>query len=126
MQTLIGVWRLVEARAFDDSGKELLSPLGPHPMGVAIFDAERSMAMACDARGTLPPGIGRAFVAYCGRYTFDGTQLVTHVDGASGPDMLEDQVRHIHFDTSTRMTVIPASRLFGRNSGLELLWERVG
>ena len=126
MQTLIGVWKLVQARAFDETGNELPSPLGPQPMGVAIFDAERSMAMACDARATLPPGIRRAFAAYCGNYTFDGTKLVTRVDGASGPDMLEDQVRHIRFDTSTRMTVIPASRLFDRNSGLELVWERVG
>jgi hypothetical protein len=40
--------------------------------------------------------------------------------------MLEDQVRHIRFDSPTRMTIIPASRLFGRSNGLELVWERVG
>ena len=82
--------------------------------------------MACDARETLPPGIRRAFAAYCGSYTFDGKELVTRVDGASGPDMLENQVRHIRFDTPDRMTVIPVSRLFGQSAGLELVWDRVG
>lgn len=84
------------------------------------------MAMACDGSATLPPAAKRAFAAYCGAYTFDGTKLVTHVDGASGPDMLEDQVRQIRFDTPTRMTVIPASRLFDQGADLELVWERVG
>ena len=92
MQTLVGVWKLVEARAFGEDGNEVPAPLGPNPMGVAIFDPTRSMAMACDARATLPAGIRRAFAAYCGSYTFDGAELVTHVDGASGPDLLEDQI----------------------------------
>jgi hypothetical protein len=125
-QTLIGVWKLVEARALGEDGNELPSPLGPQPMGIAIFDAGRSMAMACNGSATLPPATKRAFAAYCGAYSFDGTKLVTKVDGASGPDLLEDQVRQIRFDTPTRMTVIPVSRLFDRGAGLELVWERVG
>src|ERR1700723_2520298 len=82
MQTLVGVWKLIETRAFNGAGREVPSPFGPQPMGVAIFDAERGMAMGCDSRTTLPPEAKRAFVAYCGRYTFDGTKLVTHADGA--------------------------------------------
>src|ERR1700760_2301104 len=37
----------------------------------------------------------RAFAADCGRYTFDGTKAVTHIEGASSPEMMEDQVRHV-------------------------------
>ena len=114
MPSLIGVWKLVEARAFDDAGREVPSPLGPHPMGVAVIDTDRIMAMAGDGRTTLPPEVQRAFAAYCGRYTFDGTKAVTHVDGASSPEMMEDQVRHIRFDGSSRMIVVPVSRLFGQ------------
>ena len=33
MQNFIGVWKLVEARAFDDDGHEVPSPMGPEPMG---------------------------------------------------------------------------------------------
>ena len=39
--------------------------------------------MAGDGRDSAPPEAKRAFAAYCGRYTFDGTKLVTRVDGAS-------------------------------------------
>src|ERR1700749_363572 len=95
----------------------------PQPMGGAIFDAERGMAMGCDGRATLPPEIKRAFVAYCGNYTFDGTKLVTRVDGASSGELWEDQIRHIRFDGPVRMTVVPVSRLLGRNGGIELVWE---
>lgn len=124
MQTLVGVWKLVEARAFDEAGQEVLSPLGPRPMGVVIIGAERMMAMAGDGRTELPVETKRAFAAYCGTYTFDGTQAVTRVDGASGLEMMEDQVRHIRFDGPARMIVVPVSRLFGRGGGLELVWER--
>jgi len=51
---------------------------------------------------------------------------VTVVDGASSPEMKEDQVRHIRFEGSRRMIVVPVSRLFGRGAGLELFWERIG
>jgi len=61
MPSLVGVSKLVEARAFDDVGQEVPSPLGPHPMGVAIIDAERIMAMAGDGRTALPPEVRRAF-----------------------------------------------------------------
>jgi hypothetical protein len=70
--------------------------------------------------------ISRVFAAYCGNYTFDGTKAVTVVDGASSPEMKEDQVRHIRFEGSRRMIVVPVSRLFGRGAGLELVWERIG
>ena len=126
MPSLVGVWKLVEARAFDDAGQEVPSPLGPRPMGVAIIDAERIMAMAGDGQTELPPEAKRVFAAYCGRYTFDGTKAVTRVDGASGPEMMEDQVRHIRFNGPKHMIVAPVSRLFGRGSGLELVWERCG
>jgi len=126
MESLVGVWKLVEAHAFDDAGGEVSSPLGPHPMGVAIIDAERIMAMAGDARRAMPLEVSRVFAAYCGNYTFDGTKAVTVVDGASSPEMKEDQVRHIRFEGSRRMIVVPVSRLFGRGAGLELVWERIG
>jgi hypothetical protein len=127
MHSLVGVWKLIEVRAFDDAGRELPSPLGPEPMGVATFGAERAIVSAGDGRVTLPPEVSkRVFAAYCGRYTFDGTKYVCQVDGASSPDMFVDQVRHVRFDGPTRMTVIPVSRLFGQSGGLEMLWERVG
>jgi Lipocalin-like domain len=107
MQSLVGVWKLVEVHAFGESGRDVASPVGPQPLGVAIINAERVMAMAGDGRATEVAN--RAFAAYSGNYTFDGTKAVTRVDGASSPAMLEDRVRHIRFDSPARMTMIPAS-----------------
>jgi hypothetical protein len=83
MQSLVGVWKLVEAHAFDASGQEVPSPMGPEPLGVAIFTAECALATGYDGRSTLSPDAKRAFVAYCGPYTFDGTEYVCRVDAAS-------------------------------------------
>ena len=126
MQSLVGVWKLVEAHAFDASGQEVPSPMGPEPLGVAIFTAECALATGCDGRSTLSPDAKRAFVAYCGPYTFDGTEYVCRVDGASSPDLFPDQVRQVRFESLTRMIVIPMSRLFGEGAGLELTWDRLG
>jgi hypothetical protein len=42
MQNFAGtMWKLIEASAFDDEGHELPPPFGKHPMGFAIFEAER-------------------------------------------------------------------------------------
>jgi Lipocalin-like domain len=125
MNGLVGVWKLIEVRAFDETGRAMPSPFGPQPMGVAIFDVERVMAMGGDGRTALSPETKRTFVAYGGKYTFDGTKLVTRVDGASSPDLLEDQVRHTRFDGPRRMTAVPISRLLDRSGGVELVWERV-
>jgi len=38
-QSLIGTWKLLWARAFDDAGQELPLPFGPRPMGIAVFHA---------------------------------------------------------------------------------------
>jgi hypothetical protein len=77
MQSLVGIWKLVEARAFDDAGHEVPSPLGPEPMGGLFVEAERIMVIVGDGRVTLPPDAPkRVFLAYSGPYTFDGTRYV--------------------------------------------------
>jgi hypothetical protein len=127
MQTLVGTWKLIEARAFDEAGNEMPSPLGPTPMGFVLFEAERMIGAVADGRPAMPPDAPqRAFFSYTGRYEFDGETLVTRVDGASSPDGFADQVRRITFQGSDRIVVVPLSRVLDRSSGLELIWERVG
>lgn len=128
MQTLSGtMWKLIEASAFDEEGHELASPLGPVPIGFAIFEAERMMVAVVDGRSSLPADVtSRAFVAYSGRYTFDGTVLVTNVDSRSSPDLVEQQVRHVCFESPTRISVSPKNDVLGRDAGLKFVWERVG
>ena len=127
MQNLFGTWKLIEARAFDDAGNETLSPLGPKPMGLVLFEAERMIGTVADGRPAMPPDTQqRAFFSYTGAYQFDGETLTTRVDGASSPDGFVDQVRRITFQGPDRIVVVPLSRVLDRSSGLELIWERVG
>ena len=127
MESLVGIWKLVEARAFDDAGHEVPSPLGPQPMGGLFVEAERIMVIVGDGRVTLPPDAPRrVFGAYSGPYTFDGTRYVCHPDSASSPELLADQIRGVRFEGPTRMVVHPLSRLLDRGAGLEFVFERIG
>ena len=125
-QAIVGTWKLIEARAYDDAGHELAPPFGPKPMGIAVYSTERLIVVVADGRTFLPlDAPPRGFVSYTGNYQFDGTKLVTHADGASNPAMIRDQVRHIEFAGKDRYEARPISGLVGQNSGLQLVWERV-
>ena len=125
-QAIVGTWKLIEARAYDDAGHELAPPFGPTPMGIAVFSTERLIVVVADGRTSLPPDAPpRGFVSYTGNYQFDGTKLVTHADGASNPTMLKDQVRSIEFTGKDRYVARPISGLVGQNAGLQFVWERV-
>jgi hypothetical protein len=58
-----GIWKLVEARAFDDAGHEVPSPLGPEPMGGLFIEAERIMVIVGDGRVSLTAGCAKACVS---------------------------------------------------------------
>ena len=110
MSSLLGVWKLVNARAFDDAGRELPPPLGPQPMGVASFGAERMVGIIGDARASLPAeDPARPFLAYTGAYSFDGEVLTTKADDASRPELVVEQVRKVRFDGPDRITMTPVS-----------------
>jgi len=125
MANLVGRWKLIEARAFDETGNELEPPLGENPMGLIFYEAERMMVAVCDGSSTLPAEAAqRAFVCYIGSYQFDGEMLIVQVDSASSPEFLADQVRRIRFEHPDRYVALPLSA-DGRNSGLRLTWERI-
>jgi hypothetical protein len=126
MQSLIGTWKLVEACAFDENGKILSPPLGPKPMGIILYEAERMVVAVCDGRLIMPHGAAkRTFSSYTGKYNFDGEKLTVRVDGASSPDGFADQVRRIVFESSNRYVAVPLMPVLGRSSGLKLTWDRI-
>jgi hypothetical protein len=126
MKSLSGtMWRVTEARAFDNAGHKLL-PLGPHPIGFVVFEAERMIGALGDGRTSLPLGAPpRFFVAYTGTYKFNGVELITQADDASKPELIIEQVRHVRFESETCMVAVPVSGLPGQQSGIEVVWERV-
>ena len=49
MTSLLGRWKLIDARAFDEAGNELEPPLG-HPMGVILYEADRMIVAVGNGR----------------------------------------------------------------------------
>ena len=119
MGTLLGTWRLVDARAFGPDGAELAPPLGPDPIGIITYEAERMIVAV--ARADAPT----LFSGYAGRYSFDGETLTVMVDAAPDPTSPVEQVRRIRFDGPDRYLATPTMRVLGYDAGLRLTWERV-
>ena len=125
MTSLLGRWKLIDARAFDEAGNELEPPLGQNPMGVILYEADRMIVAVGDgSRNVSREAAQRTFVAYTGSYTFDGELLVVRVDGASSPAFSVDQVRRIRFEGPNRYVALPLLPE-GQSSGLKLTWERI-
>ena len=126
MNSLVGVWRLVAENAWSAAGEMRPNLYGPMGMGLLAFTADgRMMAMLSDGRPAPIDG-ARAFVSYCGDYTFDGARLVTQVDGASDPVFLsEPQVRDARLE-GNRLTLRPPVGFRGASDLVrELVWERI-
>ena len=96
-------------------------------MGRVVFNAEgRMMAVTCDGRPDLPPGSRREYSSYIGAYTFDGSLLVTRVDGASDPSRIgSDQVRGVRFEGERMVLSPPPRQTESGEQFRELTWERI-
>ena len=127
MRSIVGTWKLVAAAARDRDGNALPTPYGGKGMGRVVFSGEgRMMAVNCDGRPELPPGAPRAYSSYCGNYTFDGSRLVTRVDGASDPSRIgSDQVREVSFDGDRMILRPPPRQTEAGEEHRELTWERI-
>ena len=126
MDPLVGVWRLVAENACGAAGEPQPNLYGPMGMGLLAFTANgRMMAALSDGRPGRIDG-RRAFVSYCGDYTFDGARLVTRVDGASDPLFLsEPQVRDARLE-GDRLALRPPVGFRGASDLVrELVWERI-
>ncbi len=127
MPSIVGTWKLVAATARDAGGKVLPAPYGGKGLGRVMFNADgRMMAVTCDGRPELPPGTERGYSSYIGSYIYDGTRLVTRVDGSSDPSRIgSDQVRGVRFE-GERMILSPPPRATGAGEEYrELTWERI-
>jgi hypothetical protein len=97
----VGTWKLVRVIVKTADGSPRPMTYGPKGLGILTVTADgRMMAVLSDGRRTMPDGEERAFVAYCGNYTFDGTEFVTRVDGTTGSlsRMGSDQKRKVSFE----------------------------
>jgi len=102
-------------------------PYGGHASGRVVLGADgRMMAVTCDGRREIPDAGRREYSSYCGNYTFDGKQLITHVDAASDPTRMgSDQVRDVRFEDGLMVLRPPARTYGGAVEQRELYWEKI-
>jgi hypothetical protein len=126
-RSVIGVWRLVAAKATDETGKAVAPPYGPRGIGIISLSAEGRMTnVLVDGRATLPDGAKREHGSYCGNYTFDGSTLVTKVDAAADPARMgTQQVRKVRFDGERMVLIPPPAEVNGVKVTRELTWEKI-
>jgi hypothetical protein len=124
MDPLIGIWRLIDSRAWDVQGNSLPAPYGAHPLGQITFGNGRMLAALCN--GDSDAGPKRAYSSYGGPYSFDGTTLTVTVDVASDAKRIGGQQTREVVMTGDRMLLRPPQRLYGDElQRRELVWERV-
>jgi hypothetical protein len=126
MDPLIGIWRLVESRAWDEHGNSLDAPYGAYPLGQITFGNGRMLAALCNGDSDIAAGGKRAYSSYGGPYSFDGATLITTVDVASDPTRIGGtQTRGVVIE-GDKMVLRPPARLYGdEKQRRELVWQRV-
>ncbi|MEC7675244.1 MAG: lipocalin-like domain-containing protein, partial [Pseudomonadota bacterium] len=112
----------------DRAGHPLHPPLGGRAgLGRVTFGGDgRLVAVICHGRAEPPAGAPRAYMSYCGRFTYDGETLITRVDAAGDPARLgTDQVRKVHFEGETMVLTPPAATYDGVFQQRVLKWRRI-
>jgi Lipocalin-like domain len=79
------------------------------------------------AAGTEEQAEGfNTFLAYAGRYTLTGDEVVHHVDISSIQNYVgKDLVRTVKFQGDQITLVTPPTRLDGKTQIIELIWRRL-
>ena len=127
MTELVGTWRLVRAVSRDAAGNALPAPYDGQGLGRIVFTGDGRMAvMMIDARKDLPAGTKREYSGYCGTYSYDGKQLVTHVDCAPDQSRIgSDQPRGVRFENGLMILRPPARGEGASQEQRELSWEKI-
>lgn len=126
MDSIEGIWRLVESRAWDEHGNPLSAPYGAHPIGQIAFSQWRMLAALCNGDADVGSAAPRQYSSYGGRYTFDGATLETVVDIASDPARIGSRQTRGVVMKGEQMLLRPPVREYGKAlQRRELVWERV-
>lgn len=118
------VWRLTDVVSRDQSGHQMSPSLGPCPMGIFEFGANRVIGAIGD--GSPPVGGGQpalSYFSYTGPYRLEGDLLIVETDAASTPTLLSTQTRKIRFEGDDRMVLSPHPQ--AGSVITELGWERL-
>lgn len=138
---LTGDWRLRSWVSEAEDGSISL-PLGARAIGILVYSPDGTMITtiapperpALESRDPLRGGpdqerrsAAETFIAYSGRYAYDGTDVIHTVEMSLYPNWVGTrQVRHVRFsadDTVLELSTDPTT-LAGRTAIQRLIWER--
>jgi hypothetical protein len=128
MDSLDGVWRLVDSRAWNESSDRLAPlPYGTDPIGQLVFSRGRMLISLWSWDADPGPQRPSVLSSYGGRYTFDGSTLECDVAVASDPRLISgSQVRAVVMLAGDEMLLRPPARCQGTQlERRELVWQRV-
>jgi Lipocalin-like domain len=135
-ERLVGTWKLVSARSTSSTGEADAAPYGLNPSGFLTYnpDGRISALISYGGRKPLAPAASAqekaeafaTFIAYAGRYTFEGSQVVHHVEVASIQNYVNrDLVRSVRFEGDRLVLVTPPTPVNGKVQTIELTWQRL-
>lgn len=140
LNPLIGTWRLISYEARTAEG-DVSYPLGQDPSGFILYseDGYMSVTMMTSGRTDYASGDLRAgtteeklsaaetFLAYSGRYTFEGDRVLHHVEVSFFPNRVgTTQIRHLTLSGDTVTLSTPPMLMFGVERSARLAWKRAG
>lgn len=137
---ILGTWKLVSASSSTAGGERYDTPFGPGPTGFLTYTQDgRMMAMisyggrkrlsSSDSRSAPVEEQAEAFktfLAYAGRYTFNGDHVIHHVEISSIQDWVgTDLVRSIKFEGERITLSAPPISSDGKTLTFQLIWQRL-
>ena len=140
---LTGDWRLRDWSSVADDGG-VVQPMGPTPVGILVYSADGTMitTIAPAERPRMSSGdplrggpdeerrlAAETFIAYSGRYVYDGADVVHTVEMSLYPNWVGTrQIRHVRLsdDGNTLELATDPLALDGRRATQRLTWLRSG
>jgi hypothetical protein len=134
---LVGTWKLVSASSTTSAGDRDETPYGASPAGFLTYtdDGRVTALISYGGRKSLSFGGGapeeqaqafKTFLAYAGRYTFDGDKVTHHIEISSIENYVgKDLVRTVTFHQDRITLVTPPTPMNGKNQTVKLIWQRL-
>lgn len=124
---LVGTWKLMDITNKDADGNILRSSYGPDKMGLISFNENNCMMVVIrDGSDVTPTDRPLEYSSYTGRFTFDGTTLITHVEGSLPLERTgTDQVRPTRFEGNKVILTAPPVEIDGVVNFRDLTWEKI-
>jgi hypothetical protein len=134
---LVGTWKLISASSTTSAGDRDETPYGPGPAGFLTYTADGRVTalISYGGRKSLSFGGGapeeqaqafKTFLAYAGRYKFDGDKVTHHIEISSIENYVgKDLVRTVTFHEDRITLVTPPTPMNGKNQTVKLVWQRL-